>query len=294
MTAPAAVGRLVRGAARVERGLRTTAVGGSLLRFRSIHGRDRALALAGQCFTAVIPLLIVLSAFGAGDEALVRRLDRRFRLSGTAEEAMEVLFSRPPGATGAITVTGIVVLLFSTLSFTRALQKAWEAAWELPPAGVRGSLHALSGFGLLMAQVVVLALLTNAVRGWPGGNLLAVAVHILVATVLWHQLQYLLLSRRVPRAALVPGAVVAGIAQVAASLYSALYIPRLMAVNAARYGVIGVTFAMLTWFIVIAFGMVLVAAFSAELGRRRLGEARPPLPDEAARATAAPPWDVRA
>jgi membrane protein len=145
-----------------------------------------------------------------------------------------------------------------------------------------------------MAQVVVLVLVTNAVRGWPGGNLLAVALHILVATLLWHQLQYLLLSRRVPRAALVPGAVVAGIGQVLASLYSALYVPRLMAVNAARYGVIGVTFALLAWFIVIAFGMVLVAVLSAELGRRRLGEARPSLPDEAARATSAPPWDVRA
>jgi membrane protein len=242
-----------------------TLPGRCLRRFHDIDGRDRALAVAGQAFTTLIPLLIVSAAL-APDDAVARRLVERFRLSGGAAEAVRLLFSRPPGTTGTITIVGGVVLFYSTLSFTRALQRLWEAAWELPGAGVRGTLHALTGFTLLLTQIIALALLANAFGGWPGADVLGVALSVVVAAGLWLQLQYLLLSRRVPRARLVPGAVLAGAGQAVVSLYSAVWMPRLISTNAERYGVIGVTFALLTWLIVIAFCMVCAAVVSAEIG----------------------------
>jgi hypothetical protein len=42
--------------------------------------------------------------------------------------------------------------------------------------------------------------------------------------------------------------------------------PRLIAGNSERYGIIGITFAILTWLIVVGFGVVTVAVISAELG----------------------------
>jgi len=238
--------------------------GRCLRRFHDVDGRDRTLAIAGQAFTTLIPLLIVSAAL-APDAAVAQRLVERFRLSGGAAEAVRLLFSRPPGTTGTITVVGAVVVFYSTLSFTRALQRLWEAAWELPRAGVRGTLHALTGFALLVAQILALALLANAFSGWPGADVAGFALSIVVAAGLWLQLQYLLLSRRVPRATLVPGAVLAGVGQAVVSLYSAVWMPRLIATNATRYGVIGVTFALLTWLIVVAFCMVGAAVVSAEI-----------------------------
>lgn len=242
-----------------------TLPGRCLHRLRGIDGRDRTLALAGQAFTTLIPLMIVTAAF-APDDAVARHLVERFRLSGGAAEAVRLLFSRPPGTTGTITVVGAVVLFYSTLSFTRALQRIWEAAWELSSAGVRGTLHALTGFTLLLTQILALALLANAFSGWPGADILGFGLRIVVAAGLWLQLQYLLLSRRVPRARLVPGAVLAGVGQAVVSVYSAVWMPRLISTNAERYGVIGVTFALLTWLIVIAFCMVCAAVVSAEVG----------------------------
>jgi membrane protein len=222
------------------------------------------------------------------DNAFAQQLIRRFRLTGSAAESVNQLFARPPGATGTITVLGLVVLFFSTLSFTRALQRTWEAAWELPTAGVRGTVHAVSGVGLLLAQILVLTLLTNAVRGWPGGGVIAVVLHVVIAAVLWLQLQYLLLARRVRQMDLVPGGLVAGLAQVAASIYSSVWMPRVIGVDAERYGLIGVTFALLTWLVVIGLGVVVVAVISAEAGLRgraeggwRRGRAHRPATDAA-------------
>jgi uncharacterized BrkB/YihY/UPF0761 family membrane protein len=240
-----------------------------LRRALAINGRDRAFVLAGQAFTTVIPLLILLSAATRknGSALVADRLNSRFRLTGAPAQALRTLFERPPGATGAVTVVGVLILLFSLTSLTRSLQRTFEAAWGLPRAGMRGTVHGLTGMGLLLASVLVLSVLVTAVRPLPAGVLIAPVLRTVAAAAIWLALQDLLLSRRVPVRALVPGAVVAGIGQTVISMYTSTWMPRVIAHNADRYGVIGVTFAMVSWLIVIGFALVAFAAIAAELGR---------------------------
>jgi membrane protein len=239
----------------------------ALTRFQRISGRDRILILAGQMFTALVPLFILLAALAPRDDALPRRLIARFRLSGGAADAVQTLFARPPGATGTLSLLSALVMFSALLSFTRSLQRAYEAAWDLPPAGVRGTLNGLGGMVILLAYLVIIALISSEIRhttvidsGW-------FVVRVLIASVIWWQLQYLLLSRRIPRRRLVAGAVAAGIGQVVVSVYSAIWMPGLIQTNAASYGVIGVTFALLTWLIIISAGAVVSAVVSAEVGQ---------------------------
>ena len=239
-----------------------------LRRFAAIGGRDRLLVLAGQAFTTVVPLAIVVAAVAGRDSAAVGdRMVRRFHVTGDAASAVRTLFERPPDSTGAITVVGVVVLLASLLSLTRSLQRTYEAAWELPPRGMRGTLYGVGGMGVLVTQLLVLSLLASALRPVPAGSVLTVLLRVVLASLLWLILQDLLLARRVPRRQLVPGAVVAGVGQVLISIYSAVWMPRLIGSNAEQYGVIGVTFAMLTWLIVLAACLVAVAVISAEVGQ---------------------------
>jgi membrane protein len=240
-----------------------------LRRAMAINGRDRAFVLAGQAFTTVIPLLILMSAAtGRNGSALIAdRLNDRFRLTGAPAQALRTLFERPPGATGAITIVGLVMLLYSLTSLTRSLQRTFEAAWGLPPAGVKGTLHGLTGMGMLFASVLVLSLLVSLVRPLPAGAVVAPVLRTVAAAALWLILQDQLLSRRIPMRMLLPGAAVAGIGQTAISMYSNTWMPRVIADNADRYGVIGVTFAMVSWLIVIGFALVAFAAVTAELGR---------------------------
>jgi membrane protein len=262
-----------------------------LRRVVAISGRERAFVLAGQAFTTVIPLLIIVSAATRqnGSDFIAERFNSRFRLTGAPAQALRTLFERPPGATGAITVVGLALLLFSLISLTRSLQRTFEAAWGLPPAGMRGTLHGLTGMGLLLASVLMLSVLVALIRPLPAGVMVAPALRTLAAAATWLLLQDLLLSRRVTWRRLVPGALVAGVGQTLVSMYSSAWMPRLIAHNADRYGVIGVTFAMLSWLIVIGFALVLFAAVAAELGHADSLDGPGSLPTDDAQPPAAPP-----
>jgi hypothetical protein len=239
-----------------------------LMRFGAINGRDRALVIGGQAFTTVIPLMILLAASASrkSPTALADRLARRFHVTGSSADSIRVLFERPPGSTGAFTLAGLVVMLFSLLSLTRSLQRTYEAAWGLPAVGVRGTLNGVTAIGLLLSSVIVLSLLAGLLRKAPAGSVIAFVLQVLISTGVWLVLQRLLLSRRVSLRRVLPGSLLAGGSSALVNLYSALWMPRLIESNAERYGIIGITFAMLTWLIVIGFCVVVVAVVSAELG----------------------------
>jgi membrane protein len=238
-----------------------------LRRFQRINGRDRGFVIAGQAFTTVVPLLLVLgAAFGRkGTAGIADRFNARYRLHGTSAEALRTLFERPPGATGTITIASFVILLPSLVALTRSLQRVFEQAWSLPPVGVRGTLHGLTGMGLLLSSVLVLSLLASALRPLPAGTALGVLLRMIGAAAVWLVLIDQLLSRRIALRRLVPGALVAGIGQTAVNVFSGVWMPHLIGQNADRYGVIGVTFAIVSWLIIIGIAVVLLAATGAEL-----------------------------
>ena len=251
-------------------------------RFNAISGRDRALVLGGQAFTTIIPLLIVVAASASkqGTTAVADRLAARFHVTGASADAIRTLFERPPGATGSITVAGLVVLVFSLVSLTKSLQRTYEAAWQLPPIGVRGTLNGLTAIGLLLTSLLVLSLLVGALRQVPAGSVVAFLLRVATSTAVWLVLQRLLLSRRVPIRQLMPGSIVIGAGSAFLSLYSALWMPRLIENNASRYGIIGITFALLTWLIIIGFLLVLAAVLSAEIGGAKASQLQPEYSDD--------------
>ncbi len=252
-----------------------------LRRFAAINGRDRALVLGGQAFTTLIPLLIVVAAAAAaqGPTALADRLATRFHVTGASAQAIRTLFERPPGATGTITIAGVAVMLFSLLSLTRYLQRTYEAAWNLPAMGMRGTLNGMTALGLLLTSLLVLSLLVSLLRHAPAGSVLAFVLRIIANTAVWLLLQSLLLSRRIPIRRLLPGAIVIAAGSAILSLYSALWMPRVIENNATRYGIIGITFALLTWLIVVGTCLVVAAVVSAEIGGADKVQHRQVIPD---------------
>ena len=256
-----------------------TLPGRCVRRFLRIEGTYRSLVIAGQAFTSLIPLLIIVAtAAGAGgDRSLGERLVVRFHLTGQSADAMRTLFAQPPGTRGPMALVGLVVLVSALFSLTGVLQRTYEAAWELPKRGLPGTLQGLTGTSLLFVQLIVLSLLASAISGNAAASVLSTLLRLLVAVPAWLVLQYLLLSRRVRPRVLLPGAVVAGAGQIVVSMSSALWMPQVVSTNTARYGLIGVTLALVTWLIVLAAAVVAGAVVSAELGSLSGRRARSPV-----------------
>jgi membrane protein len=246
----------------------------SLQRYIAIDGTQRGLVLAGQAFSAVIPLLIVVSTLlsSNGGQAIAQRVNERFHLTGNAAESVRVLFVQPPDAVQSITLGSALLLVVSGLSFARTLQRTYEIAWQLPPRGLRGSMGGIAALALLLTQILLLSLVAGFLRSVPAGSALEFLVRACGASVVWLALQYLLLGGRVPWRRLFPGAVVAGVGQQAVAALSTLWIPHVVENNATRYGAIGVSFAMLSWLVLISIVLVGAAVVSVELGEG------PPLP----------------
>src|SRR4051794_24119222 len=111
--------------------LETTFAGRCAREFIALQGFDRAVVLASQALTALIPLLLLVSAAapaGHGD-GVSRALVTRFHLEGDAAASVEQLFAH--SGSGAVGVFSGFLLLFSGVSLTRRMQRMYRQARRL-------------------------------------------------------------------------------------------------------------------------------------------------------------------
>jgi membrane protein len=215
---------------------------------------DRSLAVGAQAFSALIPLLIVLAGWGARDgSSLADELIHRFGLDGDAADAVRHAFAAPEAA-GSITIAGAVLVVFSALSFTRALQRVFERTWDLPKHGMRRAtewgLVWVACFAGYWALFPVVSDVFDGPLRWIVG---------LGGTFgFWLLTPYLLLARRIPWRRLVLQGALTALGMTIVLAGSAIYAPRAMSTAASEFGSIGIAFTLLS--LLWAGGFVLVGA----------------------------------
>jgi membrane protein len=225
--------------------------------FIALQGFDRAVALAGQAFTALIPLLIVYGAItsNASGRDFADQLIHAFDLKGAAAQNIKQAFAPPASVESSVSIFGIFLLIFSALAFTRALQRLYQLAWQQTSLGVRAAKWGLIWLGIIVLTVTVRPILL----GWSNG-VLRLALSLGFGFVLWLITPYLLLGRRISWQQLAPTAILTGFGMTVLAVGSAIWMPRSVATSAAQFGTIGVAFALLSW--LVGYGLVLVVAAS--------------------------------
>ncbi|WP_442914768.1 YhjD/YihY/BrkB family envelope integrity protein [Kribbella sp. CCNWLY201] len=227
------------------------------------------MVIASQALTALIPLLLMVSTLAPANrrDVVAQGLVRRFELSGNAAEAVREVFAQPVGGS-SIGVLSVVILVFSAMSLARRVQRLYQDAWQLGAVGgVRGRLTTFVGLGALLLQIALLYLARSAVRPMPMDWLLSVTASILTGVVVWICVPWLLLDGRVHWRRLVPSAVIASLCGAAYSSASTIYMPRMMGTNSERYGLFGVTLALVTWLLCISLILVIATVIGAEFDR---------------------------
>lgn len=231
-----------------------------------IDARNRAITIAGQAFIALIPLLIVLAGWTAdSDSDIGDRVIDYFNLSGSTADAVETLFASSPSPAGGFTLLGFAILVFSVGSFARSVQRTYESAWRISRRGFRGTVDGLTGALTLLITLGGLAWIGDALTETALPRPLILALQILIAIPFWVVFIRLMLSRRVTARQALPSALISTVGQVLLSWWTQLYVPHLIEVDAQRYGVIGVAFAIVSWLVIVSYLLVGSAVLGAEL-----------------------------
>ena len=238
----------------------------------AVDVRDRIFGMTGQAFLSVIPVTIIVSTFlsESDGESLANVVNTRLGLTGSTADTVLLLFSKPEPSPTTATASGLslVLLFFSFNSYTRTIRRSMERPWGLPRVGWRGQLTGVLGVFLLMLMLSTLSVIATV---WHADTRQALAleatVRTVVAGVFWLGIGRLLTHRRVPSRHLWPGAVVGGIGTSAIALWTVTVLPGIFERDAARYGVIGVALALVTWLLAVSGLAVVVGVVGGQIGR---------------------------
>jgi len=231
-----------------------------LERLVSVQVVDRGVALGALAFSALFPLMIVYGALVplVDSRSFALGLVHRLHLQGAAAHAVNAAIAPPEEVAGSITALGILLVLFSSLSLARAMQRLYELCYRLPGAGVRGTPWHLLWILLLPVYLSLRPLVVSI-----GGPLWHLLGALVLGALVWLATPYVLLGRRLHWQELLPGALLTAVAMTGFGFFSAIYLPHSVSTSAGRFGAIGIAFALLGWLVLAGFLLVGAAAAGA-------------------------------
>jgi membrane protein len=248
-----------------------TFVGQCVERIVELRPFERALGLASRAFIAALPLAIVTTSLttAAREGGLAQGLIDRFGLTGRGAADVRQLFATPAEVRGGVTVIEVLVLMYSMFSLGRLLARLYEQAWRLPRSGVPGALRGALWVVAVIGYGAVLLPLREWVRHHTG-FVVADVIVLGIATAVWMFTPYALLGGRIGLRSLWPTGILTALALDILALGGKLYLPHHITTSAERYGLVGVTFAVVEWLIFASIALLLAAAVGAVAGERWL------------------------
>lgn len=213
---------------------------------------DRSMTIAAQFFSSVFPILIVFATLRSGGN--LRSMEEASHMPQETQVLVNEAVQGAPGTSFGI--LGVLIVLLSATSLSRALTRAFLAIWQLPRP--RTSIAASVWRWLAALMVLILSLVVVRTLGAraadlppPGVWLPATSLVGNVAAALF--VPWMLLSGLVRPRLLVSGAVIFGCLMLLVRPVSDVWFPRTLKASADHYGSIGVAFTYLAWLYVVAF-----------------------------------------
>jgi membrane protein len=228
---------------------------------------DRGMTLAAQAFTSIFPLIIAIAALLPDSGGSVSdRISDALGIPDSSRGAIEQALPAHPDTRGAFGIVGVLIVVVSATSFSRALARMYGKVWGVIPPGWTGGwrwVAALFGVALTSVTLRALHLASSGLYATVGELLLTLVAN----SLLWSWAPWLLLAGQVSWRQLLPGGLVMGLCTVGTSIASGIYLPRALVSASRQFGALGIAFTYIGWLFVVAFALVCSAVLGAVLAR---------------------------
>jgi len=204
---------------------------------------DRSMTIAAQFFTAVFPILILITTWAASRDA-----EKFADALGLPEETRSVIEGAIQGAGAAsFGIAGVLIVLASATSLSRALTRCFTAIWAVPKpkSGLGSAWRWLSVVLVLSLSLVVVRAATEPVDVQPLRDALPLVVTFGLEAGVALFVPWVLLAGAVRWRLLAPGALLFALLMLTVRPATAAWLPHALEVSADRYGPIGVAFTYL-------------------------------------------------
>lgn len=278
------VNRLMRATVRSAAGRLALRV---LRDIRDLELFDRAMTLAAQAFTSILPVLIVVSSLRA---SLNPEADALFAENLSLDDDTAELVKRSiPQAVEGVSFTqifGALLLILAATAFSRALERCFRRIWKTPKAPIRFAWRWVVAIVAILIGFVLVIMTRYIVRGAGALSVVEFIIEVAVWSALWWFASWIVINRSVSLRALLPGSVLAGFGFAVAAVVGRVYLPRAFASSAEQFGVLGLAFSYIGWLFVlmsvlliaVTTGRVIHLAVTGQLWSRSGGTAAAPAP----------------
>jgi membrane protein len=220
-----------------------------------------------------IAAVVPLGASNGNSAAFAHRLG----LSVAATHDVQRLFPTRQAVRADTTAISTVLSVVSAFAWPIALQRGYELAWGLPPAGWRSLWRPVLWLVSLAVLGTLYAVFTPIFHGW-----LFVLLVILIGlpvTFGWAwATQHLLLAGRIGWLLLLPGAIAMAVGLIGLRLLVHAFLSHTITSHFHEYGPLGVVFVLLSWFVafsVVVLGGGVIGAGIQEHRQRRVERSSP-------------------
>jgi membrane protein len=230
---------------------------------------DRSMTIAAQFFTSVFPILILFMTWA--DSRDTNRLADALDLPAETRSVLEDAIQGAGGA--AFGIVGILVVLASATSLSRALARAFSAIWALPkPKSGLGSVWRwLAAVLVLTLSLIVVRAASEPVHVLPPREMLPLLASFALDVAVALFVPWVLLAGAVHPRLLAPGASLFALLMLAVRPATAAWLPHALQVSDDRYGSIGVAFTYLACLYTASFCFLATAVVGQVIANDRGG-----------------------
>jgi uncharacterized BrkB/YihY/UPF0761 family membrane protein len=254
---------------------------------RDLELFDRAMTLAAQAFTSILPVLIVASSLRA---SLNPEADALFAENLSLDDhTAELVKQSIPQAIEGVTLTqviGAMLLIIAATAFARALERCFRRIWKTPKAPIRFAWRWVVAIVAILIGFVLVVMTRYVVRGTGALSALEFIIEAAIWSALWWFASWIVINRSVSLRALLPGSVLAGLGFAGATVVGRVYLPRAFASSVDQFGILGLAFSYIGWLFVlmsvllvaVTTGRVIHLTLVGQLWSRSGGPAAAPTP----------------